>query len=77
MPEALELISKRIGREISYEVLPDDQLETALGRDMAVMYRWFNTEGYQVDIQKLAKQWGIPLTRFRDLVKGAEWGRAA
>lgn len=76
MPEALGLISKRVGRDISYEVLPDDQLETALGHDMAVMYRWFNTEGYHVDIPKLAKQWGIPLTRFRDLVKGAEWGRA-
>jgi uncharacterized protein YbjT (DUF2867 family) len=77
MKQAMQIIAKKIGREVAYEVLPDDQLEAALGHDMAVMYRWFNAEGYHVDIPHLAKRWGIPLTRFRDLIKEAGWAKAA
>jgi len=73
MPEALRILSERIGRKVAYEVLPDDQLEKAVGHDMAIMYRWFNSTGYHVDIPALAKRWGIPLTRFSEVVRGAPW----
>jgi uncharacterized protein YbjT (DUF2867 family) len=76
MPEAMRILSERMGRKIAYEVLPDDQLENAVGHDMATMYRWFNSTGYHVDIPALAKRWGIPLTRFSELVREARWASA-
>jgi len=76
MPEALRILSERIGRKIAYEVLPDAQLEKAVGHDMAAMYRWFNSTGYHVDIPALAKRWGIPLTRFSEVVREARWASA-
>ena len=76
MPEALRILSERMGRMIAYEVLPDDRLENAVGNDLAAMYRWFNSTGYHVDIPALAKRWGIPLTRFSELVREARWASA-
>lgn len=68
MPEALGLLGKEIGAPIQYEQLPIDQAEQQLGQDAAMMYRWFNEVGYNVDIPALEKRWAIPLTKFRELV---------
>ena len=35
-----------------------------MGPDYAAMYRWFNREGYRVDIEALKRTYGIPLTSF-------------
>ncbi|MDC4205016.1 MAG: NmrA/HSCARG family protein [Candidatus Manganitrophus sp.] len=68
MPEALGLLGKEIGAPIQYEQLPIDQAEQRFGQDAAMMYRWFNEVGYNVDISALEKRWAIPLTKFRELV---------
>lgn len=78
IPEALGLLSKALGKPIQYEQLPDAQLESAVGHDMALMYRYFNkTMGSAVDIPGLQTRWGIPLTKFRDVVAGGAWKKAA
>jgi len=82
-PEALDILSRTLGKPVRYEVLPDDQLEKAVGHDMALMYRWFNGQGHgniknvHADVKALEKQWGIPLTKFRELVAEARWAKAA
>ena len=77
IPEALEILSESMGRSIDYEQLPDEQLEEALGHDVAVMFRWINQESFDMDIPALEKRWGIPLTRFRDMIAKAVWTKAA
>ncbi len=72
-PESLKILSKVIGRTVSYEQLPDDQSEKTWGHDFAIMFRWFNKVGYNVDIPALQKRWGIPLTKFKDLLAKAPW----
>jgi uncharacterized protein YbjT (DUF2867 family) len=57
-------ISCAMNREVRYETIPDDKAEAAVGGDFALMYRWFNRHGYQVDIEELQNRWEIPLTRF-------------
>jgi uncharacterized protein YbjT (DUF2867 family) len=57
-------ISCAMNREIRYEQIPEEKAESAVGRDFAMMYRWFNRQGYQVDIEELQNRWEIPLTRF-------------
>jgi len=75
IPGALDVLSKSMARKIQYEQLPDDQLENALGHDMAVMFRWFNKVGYNVDIPALEKRWGINLTKFKEVIAAALWAK--
>lgn len=77
LPAALEILSRTMGKPIRYAQLPDDQIESALGHDFAVMFRWFIRVGYSVDIPALRKRWGIPLTRFQNLVPKASWAKGA
>lgn len=73
LPEAMKIISQATGKTVVYEQLPDEQSEKTWGHDFAVMFRWFNKVGYNVDIPGLQKRWGIPLTHFKDLVARAAW----
>ena len=73
MPEVAVLLTKAMGRPISFQEFPLDQAEGALGHDFAVMFRWFNEIGYAIDIPKLKQQFGIPLTTFAEWAKTIEW----
>lgn len=77
LPNALAIISKALGKPIQYALLPNEGLEQAVGHDFAVMFRWFNAVGYSVDIPALQKRWGIPLTKFTDVVATAPWAKRA
>jgi uncharacterized protein YbjT (DUF2867 family) len=57
-------ISCATNQPIRYEAIPEEKAEAAVGRDFALMYRWFNRQGYQVDIESLKDRWGIRLTSF-------------
>jgi hypothetical protein len=49
-----------------------------VGEDFALMYRWFNNQGYQVDIEDLKRRWGVRLTSFsRWLGRSALYRKAA
>jgi hypothetical protein len=73
LPEAMKIISQATRKTVVYEQLPDEQSEKTWGHDFAVMFRWFNKVGYNVDISGLQKRWGVPLTHFKDLVARAAW----
>ncbi|MDK2744570.1 MAG: NmrA family NAD(P)-binding protein [Nitrospira sp. BO4] len=77
IPEVAALLTKAMGRPISFQEFPSDRAESALGHDFAVMFRWFNEVGYAINIQKLKQQYGIPLTTFAEWVKTIEWGKAS
>jgi uncharacterized protein YbjT (DUF2867 family) len=71
-------ISCAANREVRYETIPEDKAEAAVGHDFALMYRWFNRQGYQVDIEELENRWGIRLTSFsRWLGRSALYRKAA
>jgi len=46
-----------------------------MGDDLALMFRWLNEVGYSVNILALRQRYGIPLTKFADLIATAEWAR--
>ncbi len=78
LPEVVARISKALNRPVRYEVIPDDKAEPAVGPDFAAMYRWFNREGYKVDIEALRKTYRIPLTSFdRYLSRSRMYRKAA
>lgn len=63
-PEVAARIGRALNSPVRYEVIPDGKAEAAVGHDFAEMYRWFNREGYRVEIETLRKTYGIPLTSF-------------
>ena len=73
MPEVAALLSRATGRPVQFQQMPDDQVEATLGRDFALMFRWFNEGGYRVGISALGKRWGIPLTTFKEAIADAPW----
>ncbi len=73
LPDALKMVSQSLGHTVEYEFLPYEQAEAALGHDFAVMFRWFNEVGYNADISALEARWGIPLTKFKEIVDKASW----
>jgi uncharacterized protein YbjT (DUF2867 family) len=64
MEEIALQISCGTNRKIRYEPIPEEKAEAAVGEDFASMYRWFNREGYNVDIEALKNRWGLRLTSF-------------
>jgi uncharacterized protein YbjT (DUF2867 family) len=77
IPEVAVLLTKAMGRPISFQEFPLDQAESTLGHDFAVMFRWFNEVGYAIDIPKLKQQFGISLITFAEWAKTIEWGKVS
>ena len=75
MPEVATQLSRTMGREIQFRQMPDEQVEGAMGHDIATMFRWFNEVGYSVDIAALRRRYGVPLTSFTDVLATADWAR--
>lgn len=75
IPEVAALFTKATGRSIRFQEFPLDQVETAMGHDLATMFRWFNDVGYTIDVPGLTQQFGIPLTSFTEWVKTVEWSK--
>ena len=75
MPEVAAHLSRTKGRPIRFQQMPDDQVEAAMGHDLALMFRWFNEVGYSVDIPALRKRYGIPLTTFAEVIATAAWAK--
>lgn len=75
MPEVAAHLSRTKRRPIRFQQMPDDQVEAAMGHDLALMFRWFNEVGYSVDIPALRKRYGIPLTTFAEVIATAAWAK--
>jgi uncharacterized protein YbjT (DUF2867 family) len=73
MVETATLLSEAMGRPIRFQEFPEDQAESALGHDLAVMFRWFNEVGYAIDVDALTQRFRIPLLSFRDWLKTIDW----
>ena len=66
MPDTAKLLSKALGRTITFERVPIAEVRK-FSQDYALMLEWFDRVGYDVDIPANAKQYGIRPTTL------AEW----
>jgi uncharacterized protein YbjT (DUF2867 family) len=69
MPETVALLTPAMGRPIRFQEFPMEQVEAAMGHDLATMFRWFNEVGYAVDIPALKQKFRMPLTTFAEWIK--------
>ncbi len=57
MTELAQAFSRMTGREVRYEQVPWDQWEQKAGPEYAAMYRWFEQNGFHVDIPALRQEY--------------------
>jgi len=57
MADLAAALSRIGGREVRYEQIPWDRFEKAAGREMTIMYRWFEDVGYHVDISAVRREY--------------------
>ncbi len=55
--EFMQALSKASGRDVRHEQVPWDTFEAQAGQEMTLMLRWFEADGYQVDIVALRAQY--------------------
>ncbi|MFQ5569437.1 MAG: NmrA/HSCARG family protein [Rhodothermales bacterium] len=72
MPEVADLFSRILGRPVHYFQVPWDQFRQAAGEEMTVMYEWFNTVGYAVDIAALRRVYP-PLADLEHVLRSEQW----
>jgi uncharacterized protein YbjT (DUF2867 family) len=56
MSEIAESLGRLAGREVKYVQISWEDYEAAAGRELTIMYRWFQDHGYTVDIGSLRNE---------------------
>jgi len=64
--ELAGLLSEAFGKDISHEQIAWEAYESEAGEEMTIMYRWFEDDGYSVDIAALRE-------RYPDLVTAKDF----
>ena len=72
MPEAAEILSDELGRKVTFDPPPIEEVRKT-SEDFAIMLEWFDRVGYDADIEGNARQFDIEPTSFADWVSKANW----
>jgi hypothetical protein len=62
MAEAAEVLTKALGRPISFAQTPIEPVRQ-YSNEMALMFEWFERVGYSADIAGLEREFGRKLTK--------------
>jgi uncharacterized protein YbjT (DUF2867 family) len=60
MQQIADAFSRATGRDLKYVQVSWDQFEKTMGRELAVMYHWFEEKGFHFDIEQVRREY--PLT---------------
>jgi uncharacterized protein YbjT (DUF2867 family) len=71
-PQTADALSKAIGHTVTFAPPPIEAIRQA-SEDYAIMLEWFDSVGYDVDIERLARESGIPPTKFATWARQMDW----
>lgn len=57
MTETVEVFGEYLDQDVKYVQVSWDDFEDQAGEEMAIMYRWFEDEGYRADIKSLRRKY--------------------
>lgn len=72
MPQTAETFRRVLEQPVDFVRVDWESFEKAVGREMAMMYHWFNDVGYEVDIEALRQEYP-PLSRLEPLLRAQGW----
>lgn len=76
LPAAAAVLSKSLGREITFKSVPIDVVRQS-SEDAAIMFDWFNRIGYSANIPALEREFGFKPATFPDWAAAHAPQRAA
>ena len=71
MQQIADAFSRVTARDVKYVQVPWDQFEENMGRELTVMYRWFEEKGFHFDIEQVRREY--PLTHTFNRWLEAHW----
>ena len=74
-PQIAETLTKATGHQVSFVSPPIEEIRK-FSEDYAIMLEWFDRVGYDVDIERLARESGIQPTKFATWATRANWTAA-
>jgi len=74
MTEMAESFSRVLGKPIAYRQISFDEFEQQAGKEVTIMYRWFENVGYDTDLAALKAEFGEP-TDFETYLREQGWGK--
>lgn len=72
-PKVAELFSNEIGKDISFTTISREDFQSAMGEEYAKMFDWFNTVGYEVNIDELESANDIKLVKLDEWIPASGW----
>jgi uncharacterized protein YbjT (DUF2867 family) len=75
MPATAEILTRSAGQRVTFQQVPIEEVRK-MSADYALMLEWFDRVGYDVDIERLAKESGIRPTPFAEWAPTADWAPA-
>lgn len=72
-PKVAELFSNEIGKDISFTTISREDFQSAMGEEYAKMFDWFNTVGYEVNIDELESANDIKLVKLDEWISTSGW----
>jgi len=72
MPETARLLSEATHQKVEFVQAPIEEVRKA-SEDYALMLEWFDRVGYDVDIERLARESGIRPTKFTEWAGKQQW----
>lgn len=76
MPETAQILTKAVGHEVKHYQVPIEEVRKS-SADFAAMLEWFDRTGYDVDIEKTSKEYGVRPTKFAEWASTANWSATA
>ena len=74
--QVAEVLTRVLGRNVSYVQVPWEQFRQSAGEEITRMYRWFNDVGYHVNIAGLRKDYSN-LATLESVLRQQDWTAAA
>ncbi|MGH8147343.1 MAG: NmrA family NAD(P)-binding protein, partial [Rhodanobacteraceae bacterium] len=75
MQQIAEAFSRATARDVQYVQVPWDQYEKNMGRELTVMYRWFEEKGYHFNLEEVRREY--PPTHTFNRWLEAHWNTTA
>jgi uncharacterized protein YbjT (DUF2867 family) len=62
MQQIADAFSRVTAGDVKYVQVPWDQFEKKMGRELTVMYHWFDEKGFHFDIEQVRREYPLTLT---------------
>jgi uncharacterized protein YbjT (DUF2867 family) len=74
MPEIAAAFSRVLGKTVSYQQIPFEAFEQQTGKEVAMMYRWFENVGYDANFVQLRQEFFAP-TDIESYLRDRDWAK--